>query len=288
MWTIGRLLEWTRGYFTEHRLDQPRLCAEILLAHALRCEKISLYTRFEEVPSGEAIARFRELVRRAARHEPIAHLAGSKEFFSLGFEVTGDVLIPRPETETLVELAIDEGRRRCDRPCRILDLGTGSGCIGVALAKYLPDARVVGTDISTKALAIAERNVRKHGMSDRISLVEADGVRIPSGHVPGEGFDLICCNPPYVAERDRDSLPLTVRDFEPAGALFAGLDGLDFYRALAGGIGGLLAGEGVMFLEIGFGQGEAVLGLFVESGLRHLGTAPDPAGIPRVVRFGKR
>ncbi|MGB9625272.1 MAG: N5-glutamine methyltransferase family protein, partial [Phycisphaerae bacterium] len=151
-WTIGRLLQWTTGWLTRHEVDQPRLSAELLIAHAFGCRKIELYTRFDGVATPEQLAAMRELVRKAAEHEPIAYLIGQKEFFSLAFEVTPAVLIPRPETETLVQKTIDLCRSHPEAPGRILDLGTGSGCIAISVAKYVPGAVVTATDISSEAI----------------------------------------------------------------------------------------------------------------------------------------
>ena len=157
-WTNGRLLTWTTEYLTRHEVDEARLCAELLLAHAAGCRRIDLYARFGDVPASDVRDRFRELVRRAARHEPPAYLTGEKEFFSLAFEVGSGVLIPRPETETLVEAVVDHyGAKGLLNP-RFLDVGTGSGCIAVAVLKQIPDASGWATDVCDVALRFARRN----------------------------------------------------------------------------------------------------------------------------------
>ena len=196
-WTIRRLLEWTQAWLGGKGVDQPRLSAELLLAHALDCQKIDLYLRFEEQPAVEQTAHFRELVKEAATLKPIAYLTGAKEFYSLEFEVTPDVLIPRPETEALVGRAIELAQGARQRPYRALEIGTGSGCIAVAVAHYAPTAEFVATDISAAALAVAARNVERHGLAGRIRLVQADGLDLPAELVPAGGFHLMVSNPPY-------------------------------------------------------------------------------------------
>jgi len=284
-WTISRLLTWTRSHFETHKLDQPRLCAELLLSHALNCPKIQLYTDFERIPDAAPLSAFRELVKRAAQHEPIAYLLGSKEFFSLEFEVNHTVLVPRPETETLVQLALDHGRGTTET-IHVLDIGTGSGCIAVAIAKYLVTAQIVATDISPEALAVAQRNANQHDVANRIRFIEADGFEFPESNRPNDGFDLICTNPPYVAQDEASTLPPEVRDYEPAEALFGGSDGLEAYRSLADGVGAWLRPGGRFITEIGMGQAEAVIELFSKPGvLQHVKTHPDAAHIERVVEF---
>jgi release factor glutamine methyltransferase len=284
-WTVARLLNWTREHFEARGVDPPRLSAELLLAEALRCMKIELYTRFESAPTPDQIARFRELVKRAAAHEPIAYLLGRREFFSLTFQVTPDVLIPRPETETLVERAMAHAKQLRDEAIGILDLGTGSGCIAVCLAKFEPRARVVATDVSEAALAVAKDNVARHVCADRVRLLAADGLALPPDAVPPGGFHLIVSNPPYIAEAAVDSLPMNIRDYEPRVALAAG-DGLAFYRRIAADGAALLRDAGRCYVEIGLGQAEAVAELFRQAGrFKHVGTYPDLAGLDRVLAF---
>jgi len=287
VWTVQRLLAWTRGYFERAGLDQPRLCAELLLAHALGCRKIDLYTRFDAVPTEQQRARFRELIRAAAKGTPIAYLIGRKEFYSLEFEVTPAVLIPRPETELLVERVISFCRRQ-DRPSwNILDVGTGSGCIAIAVAKYVQQARFVATDISAEALQVAGRNVARHGLADRIRLVCCDGLALPADAVPAGGFDVIVCNPPYIAEDRWAELPPAVRDYEPRQALAGGPDGLDFFRRLSEGAPALLQPGGTVFVEVGYDQHEHVTAIFSAGGrFRRRGAWQDAGGVyVRVLQF---
>ena len=166
-WSIGQLLSWTRGFLSDKGVNQPRLAAELLLAAALGCRKIDLYTRFEQVPGLEQVGRFRELVREAAGNKPIAYLVGHKEFYSLDFLVTPDVLIPRPETELLVDQAVAIGEANGGKPLQVLDVGTGSGCVAIAIAKLLPTSRVVATDVSAAASSIAGRNAERNKVAER-------------------------------------------------------------------------------------------------------------------------
>ncbi|HWL92560.1 MAG TPA: peptide chain release factor N(5)-glutamine methyltransferase [Phycisphaerae bacterium] len=285
-WTIGRLLDWTRQHFQSRGIDDSRLCAELLLAKVLNCQKITLYTRFNEVPTDEQRAAYRDLVKKAADHHPIAYLVGRKEFYSLEFKVTPDVLIPRPETELIVERALAWVAAHPREHFRVLDIGTGSGCLAVTLARRVPGLHAIATDISPAALAVARENAAKHGVESRIQFVEADLLDLPYGLAPEGGFDLIVSNPPYVATRDAESLSRTVREYEPPAALFAGDDGLAIYRRLASGIAAMLRPGGLLLLEIGLGQADAVLDLFVGiPGLTPAGQYRDLAGIERTLAF---
>ena len=172
-WTLGRLVQWTTDHLAEHSVSDARLSTEVLLAKAADCRRIDLYARFDKTFNGTGLDRFRDWVRRAAEGEPIAYVVGEKEFFSLPFAVTSAVLIPRPETEVLVQCVIDHcGAAKLKAP-RLLDLGTGSGCIAVTLLTLLPDAAVVATDLSPEALAVAESNALRHGVSERIRLMDS-------------------------------------------------------------------------------------------------------------------
>jgi release factor glutamine methyltransferase len=265
-WTIQRLLEWTRGHFAAKGIEEPRLAAEVLLAAALKCRRIELYARFDRVPDASQLDAFRSLVKQAAEHSPISYLVGTKEFYSLEFEVTPAVLIPRPETELLVQQAIETVRSAGVAEPRLLDLCTGSGCIVVALLKNLPAAIAAATDVSADALAVAERNARTHGVADRVRFVEVDRLALPEDHVPAGGFDVIVCNPPYVAVEDWDSLAPNVRDHEPRAALTDEADGLSFFRALAAGAARLLRPDGRVLVEIANDRAPEVRQVFAEAG----------------------
>ena len=279
-WTIARLLDWTRAHFARHRLESPRLCAELLLAHALGCERIRLYTRHDEVPRPAVLDAFRELVRQAAEGRPIAYLTGTKEFFALPLEVTPDVLIPRPETEILVERTIDLVRK-APGPRRILDLGTGSGCIAIALARHLPDATLLASDVSPAALAVARRNAERHGVADRIEFRAGDlfGPWRVSAAAP---CDIVVCNPPYVATVGAPVAP-QVRAYEPHAALFAGPDGLDVIRRVLAEAPACLTPGGHLLLEMGFDQAAAVQRLAAGPVWGEAAVYRDGAGHARVL-----
>lgn len=262
-WTVARLLGWTREFFQRHGVDAPRLSAEILLAHALGCDRIELYTRPEHEPDRPTLDTFRAMVRRAAEGEPTAYLIGYKEFFSLRFAVTPDVLIPRPETEILVERIISFARDDSASITRILDVGCGSGCIAISVARHLAGAHIFASDVSEAALAVARQNAENLGVADRITFRSGD-LLAPWADAPP--FDAILSNPPYIATRDRDALPATVRDFEPPQALFAGDDGLALIRRLAAESAALLRPGGHLMIEIAYDQAAGARKLLDDAG----------------------
>jgi release factor glutamine methyltransferase len=284
-WSIGRLIDWTRSHFESKGVDDARLCAELLLAHAMECQKIQLYARFHEAPTDSQVASFRELVRAAAQHEPIAYLIGQREFYSLAFKVTPDVLIPRPETELLVEHALAFLAREKNDVLNVLDVGTGSGCIAVTIAKREKRARVVAVDISEAALAVARQNAERHGVADRIEFIQADLFDMPANHRATNGFDLIVSNPPYVGNNESDSLPANVRDYEPSIALFAGDDGFDIYQRMAVQVRDHLRADGELLIEIGENQREKVCELFASAGMEFVAAHCDLAGTQRTLQF---
>lgn len=278
-WTVARLLAWTRDYFERSQIESPRLCAELLLAHALGCQRLQLYTRFESVPQAAALETFRTAVREAASGRPIAYLTGSKEFFSLAFEVTPDVLIPRPETEVLVERTISL-LRGASQPARVLDLCTGSGCVAVCLARHLPSANVCASDVSEAAVLVGRRNAGRHGLTDRVEFRTGDLLAPWADSTP---FDVIVANPPYVALAEAAELSPTVREHEPAAALFAGADGLDYLRRIAAEARPRLAPGGHLLMEMGYRQAPAVRALLEEAGWRDIVTYRDDLRHERVV-----
>jgi release factor glutamine methyltransferase len=285
-WTVRRLLDWTRNWLTERDIDEPRLAAELLLAESLSCAKIELYTRFESVPDEANRTRFRELVQRAGANEPVAYLLGKREFFSIEFEVTPAVLIPRPETETLVAAVVDHCRAGARDRWHLLDAGTGSGCVAVAVAQYVPEAHVVAVDHSAEALDVAGRNIDRYGLCERVRPTRADWLDLPDGIRPAEGFDLIMSNPPYIPTETLATLPANVRDYEPTGALDGGADGLDAYRRLAAAAPDVLADGGSVFVEIGADQHDDVVGTFTHDGrFTHRQTRQDQARIKRMLQF---
>jgi release factor glutamine methyltransferase len=238
----------------------PRLDAEVLLMHFLKIDRLQLFAHPERELAEEEAAGFARWVGRRSQGEPVAYILGEKEFWSLRFEVGREVLIPRPETECLIE----EVLRYYSPPgdgLRILDIGTGSGAIGVVLARELPAAWVAATDILPGALAVARRNALTHGVADRMTFLEGDLFASVSGN-----FDIICSNPPYVPEDKYDLLPAGIREFEPQGALIAVPDGVDFHRKIIREGAHRLKAGGRIFLEIGEGQRDRIEALFREGG----------------------
>ena len=257
-WTVRRLLEWTSGFFTRKNVDAPRLSAELLLAHVLNVPRIKLYTDYERVLAERDLAAFRALVQRAGEQEPIAYLTGKAYFFNLEFEVGPGVLIPRPDTETLVENVLQLARNTpgFEAP-RVLDLCTGSGCIAAAIAQRLKNAVVTAIDKSEKAVAIARRNVERLGLNDRITVEQGDLYEPLSRMVDVAPFNLIVSNPPYVPTSQMERLDSNVRDYEPPEALDGGLDGLVLHRLILEGAAERLLPGGRIYLEIGWEQGPA-------------------------------
>ncbi len=279
-WTISRLLEWTTHYLTGKDFETPRLDAEVLLSHALGCKRIELYTRHDQEPPEETRAKFKELVQQRVKGCPVAYLVGRKEFFSLELEVNRDVLIPRPDTETVVGECLRLAKEH-ESP-RILDLGTGSGCLAVAVAKYHKTAEVTAVDVSTAALAVAARNAGKQGVAERIRFLEGDlFAPIPSD----ERFDLILSNPPYIPHGDIAGLAVGVRDYEPHLALDGGADGYAVFDRLIAGAAERLKPGGYLIVEIGAPQEETARRRIEMTGRYELSkTIIDGSGHPRVLR----
>jgi release factor glutamine methyltransferase len=278
-WTIRRLLEWTEQHVRAKGSESPRLEAQILLAHALGCSKIELYTRTEEAPSEERRAVFRTLVMQRAAGSPVAYLVGQRDFYSLPFEVTPAVLIPRPETELLVMECLNLIKGKPSP--RVLDIGTGSGNVAVSIAHEHAGAKITAIDISTEALAVARRNAERHKVADRIRLLQSD---LFAGIPAGERFDVIVSNPPYVADAEFKGLASQVKNHEPRLALAAGPEGLDFYHRLLPEAVNFLEPGGSVLVEIGARQEEAVRALFESvAGYRFQTCFRDSARLPRVI-----
>jgi release factor glutamine methyltransferase len=269
VWTPLDLVRWTTGYFKENGVPSPRLDAEVLLAFVLQVERIELYTAFERPVEPAERERFRELVReRAQKRRPVAYLTGVREFWSRSFRVDESVLIPRPDTETLVREAVAR------EPRRILEVGVGSGAVCGALALELPEAEIVGTDISESALEIARENLASLGVAERCELRRAD-------LVSGGDFDALVSNPPYVPTAELAGLDPEVLH-EPRSALDGGADGLDVIRRLVEAAPKVLRPGGWLLLEIGAGQAPRVSALLEASGFEDTVLCLDLAGVERV------
>lgn len=278
VWTVRRVLEWTIEHLKKNGSDTPRLDAEILLAHSRGCPRIQLYVQYDEELGDEERLKMRELVKRRAAHEPVAYLVGRREFFGLDFEVGRGVLIPRPDTETLVVQTL-ELAKPMEAP-RVLDLCTGSGCIAVSVAKNCPRARLTAVEINSAVADFARRNIAKHGLGDRVELLEGDLFQ----PVAGREFDIIVSNPPYVPDGEIATLAPDVRLHEPELALRGGADGLDIVRRIVADSAKFLTATGALLLEISSEQAESVVKLFEEhGGFEPARIAKDLAGHSRVV-----
>ena len=287
-WTIGRLLQWTTGYLKERGAESPRLDAEVLLAQALSCQRIELYTAFDDVPPEVPRAAFRDLVRRRAEGTPVAYLVGRKEFYSLSFSVTPDVLVPRPETEFLVIRLLDLVAERT--PARegpaIADVGTGSGNIAVCAVKWLATCQVTALDICAKALAVAAANAAQHGVAERIEFLTSD---LFAAVAPERRFDFVVSNPPYVSDGELGALTRDVRDYEPRSALVAGPRGTEVIERLIVQAGERLVSGGWLLTEISPQLDATVRQLIVDDGRFELGaTVKDLAGLARVVQARRK
>lgn len=281
VWTIARILKTTQDYFAAKGIDSPRLDAEVLLAHVLKVGRVHLYTHHDRPLDTAERDAYRELVRRRAAREPVAYILAEREFYGRAFTVTRDVLVPRPETEHLVDAVLAWARERGLAAPRLADLGTGSGAIAVTLAAELPDAHVVATDLSPAALEVARGNAARLGVGERVELLHGD-LLAPLAALSERRFDVIASNPPYVPETDRRDLQPEVRDHEPAMALFAGADGLAVIRRLVAEAGAFLGRPGLLAFEIGAGQAAAVRALCEQHGWPAVEFAADLQGHPRV------
>ena len=273
-WTVLKILQWTTDYFAGKEIDSARLDAELLLAATLDLDRVGLYVNFERPLDAAELAAYRERVRRRAKREPVQYILGETEFWSLVFNVGPEVLVPRADTEVLVEEALT----RIEGSTRVLDVGTGSGAIAIALAHEKPEILVTALDCSQPALEVARGNAQRNRVADRVTCQAGDLASLPAGP-----FEVIVSNPPYIPSGDWQKLMPEVRDYEPRLALDGGDDGLEAYRQLAVQAGQVLVPGGWLLVEVGIGQAADVSTLFKAAGLIEIGQRDDYAGIPRVV-----
>ena len=261
IWRVVDLLDWTVGYFQQHGIPNPRLDAEVLLGHLLEKSRLQLYLHFEMPVFQEHLTPFRELIKKRIEHTPVSYLTNRKEFMSLDFYVDERVLIPRPETEQLVETVLTT---KTEGAQRLLELGTGSGVIATSLAVQQPGWEIVATDISEPALAVARKNAETHACAAQIKFLSGDLFEPIEAMNSDENtqFDWIVCNPPYIKKVERDTLSPDIRDYEPEIALFAGDDGLAVIRRLIVEAPKYLAPSGKLILEIGETQADNIRTLF--------------------------
>jgi release factor glutamine methyltransferase len=281
-----RLLERGASELREAGVPEARFEAELLLRHALGCTREALFARLHEPAAAEAVGHYFQLLERRRGRVPIQHILGTQEFYGLSFRVTPSVLIPRPETEGVVEEALNELSRRARSAPRIADVGCGSGCIAIALARELPEAAILAIDASPAALAVARENAAAHGVDGRITFLHGD--LLDPLVEREEKLDLVVSNPPYVVDSEILELAPEVKEHEPRMALAGGPDGLAAITRLLEGVGAVLESGGAVVMEIGKGQDPQVAERVVSAGLDLLRIVPDLAGIPRVVVARKR
>jgi release factor glutamine methyltransferase len=274
IWTIVRILEWTADYFREQGVDSARLDAELLLSDLLDLDRVGLYLQYDKPLNPVELKEYRALVKRRAAREPIAYILGQQEFWSLPMLVSPAVLVPRGDTELLVEEAL----KGLETGGTVLDIGTGSGAIAIAIAHERPEVQIEAIDISAEALAVAIKNAELNGVSAQIIFRQENLAQLTGGR-----YDMIVSNPPYIPESDREGLMPEVRDHEPPLALFAGADGLDAYRQIVAQAPAHLVPAGWLLLEVGIHQSEPVAELLRAADFVQITVRDDYAGIPRVV-----
>lgn len=282
IWTVLELVTWSTAYLEEKNIDEARLTVELLLAHALKMKRIQLYMNFDKPMTAEELAGYKLLLKRRLTREPVQYIIGETEFMGLPFTVDHRVLIPRPETETLVEEALRccKDIRTAGAPIAVLDVGTGSGCIAVSFAKLFPGSVVDAIDISADALDVARLNAERNTVA--VNFASADifsDERLPFS----QPYDAILSNPPYISTEIYATLQPEIRDFEPLAAETDGADGLSFYRRLAGVAKTLLTTSGIIAVEHAFDQQEDVMAIFAASGWRTVLPVKDYSGSPRCV-----
>jgi release factor glutamine methyltransferase len=279
-WTIRKLITWASEYLEGHGVESPRLSAELMLGRVLELERLQLYLHFDQPLTPEELAAFKELLIRRRAHEPMAYILGSREFYGLDILVGPGVLVPRPETEHLVEQGL-QALEGIESP-RILDLCTGSGCVALALAHERPDAAVVGVDISQEALAFAHKSADALKLSQRVTWLH--GELYDPVAAAGGFFDLITANPPYVREDEWQGLSTEVREYEPRQALVSGPGGLELVGQIIAGSRAYLKPFGMLLMEVGAGQADEALKTASRAGVfERVRAVKDLAGIERVM-----
>ncbi len=280
IWTIGRILKWTEQYFEQKGVESPRLDAEVLLSHLLKKQRIYLYVHFDEPLQAEELAAYREMIKKRVAHVPVAYILGEKEFMGLTFRVTSDTLVPRPDTEILVQTAVDALKGMPPEAHRFADIGTGSGAICLSVLHFTENTEADTVDISPGARAVAEQNAAALGLTERITFHTGDLLE----PIKDKTYTAILSNPPYIPQADIETLAPEVRCKEPMTALCGGADGLDFYRRLCAEAPDMLLAGGFMAFEVGIHQAEAVANLAQEHPLiERTEIIKDYAGIDRVV-----
>lgn len=281
IWNIQKVLNWTLPYFEKHQVAEARLSAELLLSHVLKCKRLDLYLQFDRILTGPELKEYRSFIERRITHEPVAYILGEKEFMGLNFKLTPDVLIPRPETEILVESALAEIKGHQEKSVQVLDVGTGSGAIAISVAHYCSECQVTALDISEAAIDVARQNSEHLGVNN-IKFLVMDALDLPVNK--DEKYDFVLVNPPYIGEKERKELHPQITDYEPAIALFSGENGLQFYSWFIPKILLIIKKGGWIFLEIGYDQKEQINILLKESNFSGIEFIPDYQKIERIVK----
>jgi release factor glutamine methyltransferase len=286
IWTILELITWGTGYLTEKNIDDARLNIELLLSHVLKLQRIQLYTKFDQPLTEQELAQFKSLLKRRLTNEPLQYILGETEFMGLRFSVDRSVLIPRPETELLVDqaLLLIKQRFASEEKINILDLGTGSGCIAVSLAVKLPHASVTAVEISEGALVTAAKNAERNGVTDRITFLNGDIVGM-ARKTFSKSFHCIVSNPPYISQTEIALVAPEVKDYEPLNALTDNENGLKFYPEIAQIAKEALTADGFVGVEHAFDQSARVRAIFSEAGFSDEVIVKDYQGIDRHVFF---
>jgi len=283
MITVLESINLSTQYLAQKGIESPRMNSELLLADILNCKRLDLYLSFERPLSEDEMKKYRECIRRRGNFEPLQYVIGKVEFYGLELKVSPSVLIPRPETELLVENVLNQFSK--DQRLIILDIGSGSGNIAIALAVHLPQSKIVSTDISEEALLIAKENSERHGVSERIKFVRHDILRNDLNNFPM--FDIVVSNPPYVSKKNYSTLQKEIKNFEPAIAITDEGDGYTFYREISAKASVKLKENGKLFFEIAQGQSEVVVEFMTKNNFKNIGVTKDYQNIDRVI-FGER
>lgn len=281
IWTIQRILSWSQEYFQKHLVPDPRLSAELLLAGILKLKRLELYLQFERILTPDELSRYRSYIQRRVKFEPVQYILGEQDFMGLTFSVSPAVLIPRPETELLVETVLAEIKQRNPDSLKIVDIGTGSGSIAISLAHWCPRAEIIAVDNSEKAIQIAKENAGKIGTPNvSFSLLDVESDSLESLGTA----DIIVSNPPYLSQSHYENLHPQVRNYEPVQALLGGQDGLDFFRKLLLRLPEILKQGGWIFMEIGFDQQNEIEKLLIRQKYKNISFIKDYQNINRIMK----
>lgn len=285
VWTVIDIIKWGTGYLKEKGFDEARLTVELLLSETLGVKRFDLYVKHDQPLKRNELDRFKVLLKRRLSHEPVQYIVGKTSFYSIELKVDRRALIPRPETEVLAETVIDHCRTYLSQRevVRVLDIGTGSGCLAIAVAKFVKNSVLTAIDKSTAALELAEENANATGTREKIKFIQSDFLGLQENVFDTE-FDILVSNPPYVPEREISSLAEDIREFEPVEALSDGRDGMTFFRKLSDMAPVLLRDGGWVFVETGYGQAREVSRLFSDHGGVEMLVKKDLSNIERVVR----